>query len=164
MAKGGARNRTGKRLPDPKSARSELRGVRFGKLPRDGYKGDPPKFPLTYSTARERTVWKEVWTTPQAEAWATEPWRWPTIAMYVRARVRFEDKESSAAVGTIMIRLQDQIGLSPAGMRENMWEIEEAPGTRPAAEPEKPEEGKATPTPPAPSSVRDRLKIVQPSA
>lgn len=163
MGRGGARNRTGKRTPDPKSARSELRGVRFGKLPRDGWDQEPPKFPLTYSTARERSVWKEIWTTPQAAAWSTEPWRWSTIALYVRTRVRYEDRESSAALGTIMIRLQDQIGLTPAGLRENQWEIEEAPGTRPTAAVEG--EGDtppapAAPAPPAAASVRGRLKIV----
>lgn len=157
MPRGGARNRSGP-PKDPKSARSDKLGVRFGRLPRGGFTGRPPAWPLsTPATTAERKVWVQVWRTPQAAAWVTEPWRHPTVAMYVRTRVRFEADDAPAALGTIMVRLADQIGLTPAGLRENGWEIEEAPSTRTAETDPTP---KKVPQPPPSTPLRARLKVV----
>lgn len=134
MPSGGARNRSGP-SKDPNSERSEQLGVRFGKLPRGGYTGRPPAWPLTTPASKpEREVWAKAWKTPQAAAWATEPWRWRTVALWVRWSVRMEDADATAAVATAARQLADQIGLTPAGLAENRWEIEEAPttGERPA--------------------------------
>lgn len=53
-----------------------------------------------------------------------------------------EDPEAPAAVGNVVVRLADQIGMTPAGLIENGWRIAEqgepasrevnTPGTRPA--------------------------------
>lgn len=161
MPSGGARNRTGRRQPDPKSARSDRLGVRFGRLPRAGYTGRPPAWPLSTATTREREVWKAAWRTPQAAAWSTEPWRHRTVAMWVRWSVRAEDKDAPAAVATAALRLADQIGLSPAGLRENNWEIEEAPSSavvEPEAKPAK------VPQPPPAKPLKGRLQVVRDGA
>ena len=170
MPRGGARNRSGPQ-PDPNSERSEKRrkagekilGHRFGRLPRAGFTGRVPAWPLTTpATTREREVWKDAWRTPQAAAWATEPWRHRTVALWVRSSVRCEEPDAAASLLAATIRLADQIGMTPAGLRENGWEIEEAPGSRAQPEPE-PSGPARAPKPPPAVPLRDRLKVV-PSA
>lgn len=122
MARGGARSTSGP-PPDPRSERSERRGVRFDALPVEGYAGEPPEFPLPDLTDRELEVWAWAWSTPQAFAWARQPWRYRTIAMWVRWSVRMEEPDAGAALGNVVVRLADQIGMTPAGLKENGWRI-----------------------------------------
>lgn len=122
MPRGGARNRSGPQ-PDPTSGRSDRRGLSFVQLPAEGYSGDVPDFPLPRPTARERALWAKVWAYPQASAWARESWRHETIAMYVRWKVKAEQAKATAAAVAAATRLADQIGLTPAGLRENGWAI-----------------------------------------
>ena len=140
---GGPRTRPG-RKPDPNSERSELRGIVFSALPREGFTGRIPKFPLpkmamgfwtkdgehiddTESAAefskREAALWKWAWRTPQAAAWAAEPWRQYSVAQWVRASVLCEGSDAKAADRTAMLRLADQIGMSPTGLAANGWKI-----------------------------------------
>lgn len=121
MARGGARNRSGP-PPDPKSLKS-AKSRTFTALPAEGFTGKPPKFPLPDATTRERAVWAEAWKTPQAARWVEEPWRWRTVAMWVRWSVRMEADDASAALGNVVVRFADQIGLTPAGLKENGWTI-----------------------------------------
>ncbi|MEU1432144.1 hypothetical protein ABZ412_34260 [Nocardia sp. NPDC005746] len=118
--RGGARNRSGPQ-PDPRSARSDRRGLQLTALPSEGYSGDVPEFPLPRPKVREKALWRLIWTYPQAVAWAREPWRWETVAMYVRWKVRAELADATAADATAMRQLGDQIGLTPAGLKENGW-------------------------------------------
>lgn len=147
MASGGARNRSGPR-PDPKSGRSDRRGYSVAALPSEGYSGEPPEFPLqpivlfteyfedrvkvkqrdeggTESfRGREAEVWAEAWRTPQACAWSMESWRWPVVAEYCRLKAAVEfDPTASAALVAQLHRYRDQIGLTPAGLRENGWAV-----------------------------------------
>lgn len=122
MARGGARNRSGPQ-PDPLSGRSESRGLKFDQLPAEGYWGEFPEFSLPGATDRELAVWEKLWRTPQAAAWAREPWRHSTVENYARWTVRSEDPEASAAIMAQVHRLGDQLGLTPAGLRENGWSI-----------------------------------------
>lgn len=147
MGSGGARNRSGPQA-DPTSARSESRGVKLTALPREGYRGDVPDFPLgkvdIYYTvkddngkpvrefdedatqeryARELELWGWAWTTPQAAAWAAEPWRWYTVGLWVRTAALCESSDAQAADKNSLHRFADQIGLTPAGLRENGWAL-----------------------------------------
>lgn len=122
MARGGARNRSGP-PPDPNSGRSDRRGFKLSALPAEGYQGNVPGWPLGIQSAREVEVWEEAWTSPQACAWSIQSWRWRTVAMWVRWSVRMEDPEAPAALGNVVVRLADQIGLTPAGLKENGWAI-----------------------------------------
>ncbi|SEN85605.1 hypothetical protein [Nonomuraea pusilla] len=97
----------------------------FTALPAEGYDGEPPEFPLPLANARELEVWEEAWRTPQAAAWSIQPWRWRTVAMWVRWSVRMEAEDASAALGNVVVRFADQIGLTPAGLKENGWKIAE---------------------------------------
>lgn len=130
MARGGARNRSGPQ-PDEKSGRSDARGIVFTALPAEGHRGEPPAFPLgpiaertSELAERELAIWAEVWRSPQACAWALQEWRWMTVAHYVRLALKVELGGAAADVNA-MIRLSDQIGLSPAGLKENGWKIAE---------------------------------------
>lgn len=130
MARGGPRNRSGPQ-PDPMSGASARKGLSFRTLDAAGYKGQAPKFPLEMLTLREAAVWVDLWTTPQAIAWAAEPWRWRIIAMYVRLSVACEGTlgedgilmQASAAHVAQAHRFADQIGLTPAGLKENGWSV-----------------------------------------
>lgn len=122
IMRGGARNRSGP-PPDEKSGRSDRRGLSFTALPSEGYCGEVPDFPLPDVTERELEVWADAWRTPQAEAWAAQPWRHRTVALWVRWSVRMEHPEASAALGQVVVRFADQIGLTPAGLKENGWKI-----------------------------------------
>ncbi|MER6942504.1 hypothetical protein ABT294_00650 [Nonomuraea sp. NPDC000554] len=97
----------------------------FTALPAEGYDGEPPEFPLPLATGRELEVWAEAWSTPQAAAWSVQAWRWRAVAMWVRWSVRMEAEDASAALGNVVIRYADQIGLTPAGLKENGWKIAE---------------------------------------
>lgn len=121
MAAGGARNRSGPK-PDLTSERSDLRGIKLDALPSGGFDGDAPEFPMPEATDRELEVWDELWTTPQACAWALEQWRWRIVAMYCRWSVRSEGVVPAAFLGQVH-RLGDQLGLTPAGLIENGWAI-----------------------------------------
>ncbi|MFC9786446.1 hypothetical protein [Rhodococcus sp. NPDC127528] len=122
MARGGGRNRSGPPA-DPKSGRSDQRGLSFTTLPSEGFTGKAPDWPFSKGSTRERAVWKKAWTYPQGAQWIKEPWRWETIAMWVRRKVLAESPEATAADVTVLHRLADQIGMTPAGLRENGWQI-----------------------------------------
>lgn len=80
--------------------------------------------------------------------------------------MRCEAGDAPASLFTAAIRLADQIGLTPAGLRENGWELEELPGSRAVAEQsgaEEPAAGKV-PQPPPTVPLRDRLKVVPDAA
>lgn len=148
MASGGARNRSGP-PKDPTSGRSDRRGIRFDALPAEGYEGEAPVWPLPKRfvwdvyfvekqrvrelnieatqavTDRELDLWLWAWSTPQACAWAqpSEAWRLHTIAMWVRTYVICESSEATAADKSSLHRFADQIGLTPAGLKENGWTV-----------------------------------------
>lgn len=121
MTSGGARNRSGPRA-DPNSLTSGKKGLSLQALSPAGFQGEPPDMPLDDVTSRELVVWGELWRTPQATAWIAEPWRWRTVALYVRWSVRAEGDVPAAFLGQVH-RLGDQIGLTPAGLKENGWAI-----------------------------------------
>lgn len=147
MPKGGARNRSGP-AADPASGRSEQRGYTLTALPAGGYEGKVPEFPLPrivrwnefYEDGKKRRetddgategfrereleVWAEAWRTPQACAWSLESWRWPTVAEFCRLKTIVEmEPDANAALVAQLHRFRDQIGLTPAGLKENGWAI-----------------------------------------
>ncbi|MGW0043463.1 hypothetical protein [Rhodococcus sp. NPDC003348] len=119
---GGARNRSGPHA-DPLSGRSDTRNLKARQLDVHGYQGAIPTFPLADPTDREVEVWEQAWRTPQASQWIRESWRWRTIALWTRWSVKMEAPDAPAATAAAAVRLADQIGLTPAGLRENGWVI-----------------------------------------
>lgn len=175
MTRGGARNRSGP-PPDPNSGRSDRRGLSLTALPNEGFDGEAPDFPLSPAVVideyfvdkqkvretdegatetrreREAELWEWVWCTPQAAAWARESWRWQTVAMWVRTMAICESPDATAADKNALHRFADQIGLTPAGLRENGWAIAAAE-IEPQRAPRKGSE-------PSRKSSRDRMKVV----
>lgn len=154
MTKGGARNRSGP-APDPNSGRSERRGYKLNELPAEGYTGPVPDFPLPSPSGRELEVWEWAWRTPQACAWSlpSEAWRSPFVARWVRLTVRAEDRESPASLQAALMRLEDRIGLSTAGLAEMGWAVKRDEVGERRAE-------RVNEKPPARGSSRDRMKVV----
>lgn len=122
MARGGARNRSGP-APDPRSGRSDRRGLSYSALPNEGYQGEVPDFPLPGALERELEVWAVLWRTPQACAWVREPWRWLNVADLVRLQVRGEALDAPVNIATVVRQLRADLGLTPAGLKENGWAI-----------------------------------------
>lgn len=172
MASGGARNRSGP-PPDPTSLKSAGRGISLTALPAGGYVGDVPPFPLPkikvfdiyfedkqrvkeYDAdttdaryARELELWEWAWRTPQAAAWAAEPWRQHPVALWVRTAAVCESGDATAADKNSLHRFADQIGLTPAGMAFNGWKVAADQIATKRAE-------KAAATEPAVQTARDR--------
>jgi hypothetical protein len=67
--------------------------------------------------------------------------------------VKAEAEDASAAVVTAMMRLADQIGLSPAGLKENGWAVAVDEVAARAA-------GQGEDAPETRKSSRDRMKVV----
>ena len=143
MGSGGARNRSG-----PAVSLTSETGLRLTALPSEGYRGRVPKFPLPGPSERELVLWRQVWRTPQACAWASpaESWRQRTVAMYVRTFVRCEAADAPAALIGQLHRFADQIGMTTAGLSEMGWRVaaDEVAGAR------------AVKVPPAPTPRRMR--------
>ena len=175
MARGGARNRSGPQA-DPKSARSANRGLSYDQLPSEGRQGEPPLAwplgrPAVYiekfengkpikeldeeataeREAQEQALWAQVWTYPQAVAWEREPWRWNIVALWVRTFLVCAGPEAKAADKSSLHRFGDQLGLTPAGLRENGWMI-----VRDEVSEKRSEKEAAEPVPDRPLTARER--------
>jgi hypothetical protein len=143
--------------PDPRSGRSERRGIQFNALPAEGYGGEAPDFPLPDCTYNEKSLWLWAWKQPQAAVWAREPWRWPNVALWVRTFVRCSSEEAKAADINSLHRLADDIGMTTAGLRLNGWKIaaDEVAAKRAEPMPEVEDD---------PDDVRGRLTVVRDAA
>lgn len=165
--------------PDPNSLRSAQRGLTFIGLPAAGYEGEAPAFPLPAIPVydiwfedkkrvkeldedatearrdREEVLWAWAWTTPQAAAWAKEHWRWPIVAMWVRTMVLCESSDATAADKGSLHRFADQIGMTPAGLKENGWKV--------AADQLAEKRAEKAPAPAVPTA-RDRMKALRGAA
>lgn len=144
--------------PDPTSGRSDRRGYKLTALPAAGFDGEVPDFPLPAAAAsdaigaRELEIWDLHWRTPQACAWFLEPWRWETVAEFCRIKAIVEiAPDASAALVDKLRMYRDQIGMTPAGLRENGWAI---------AHDEVGERRDGKPVAEKPKSSRDRMKVV----
>ena len=123
MASGGVRNRGGRPV-DPTSARSDARQLSYVNLPVEGYQGDIPEYPKPAAKgSRVLTLWAETWRMPQAAVWINEPYRWPVIAEYCLLMRAIELEPDKAALLAQVHRYRDQLGLTPAGLRENGWQV-----------------------------------------
>lgn len=132
MTSGGARNRSGPSF-DPRSATSEALGRTLLSLPRSGYRGKAPEWPKPALEGdsngvdrRAREIWLTVWKYPQAAEWKKTPYRWEIIAEMCLLMAQIEVEPGKAAIVAQVHRYRDQLGLTPAGMKENGWQIEPA--------------------------------------
>jgi hypothetical protein len=96
-------------------------------LPAAGRKGKAPAFPLTIprgSTKAVRALWKELWATPQADAWESLGWT-RVIARYTLKAIEAEKPLATASLLSEVRQLEDRLGLTPMSMKRLQWEIAE---------------------------------------
>jgi hypothetical protein len=123
-------------------------------LPSAPFDQDAPEIPLPAPTAREVELWNLAWAAPQAWMWIQEPWRWQTIGLWVRRTALAESKDANASDINAVIRLADQIGMTPAGLKENGWAI--AADKAGPSQAEKPEQSERST-----SRSKDRFRVVR---
>lgn len=122
MTSGGARARSGP-PPDRLAIRNGRAGADWIRLPAAGRKGDPPAFPLPRSTKRERDVWAAEWKRPQAIMWEANGQELE-VALYVRTLREAELPKAPASIRTLLVRMQEHLGLSQPGLARNHWIID----------------------------------------
>ena len=147
MPSGGARSRSGP-APDPDSYRSQNRD--WIDLPAAGFTGVVPAFPLArisvydiYYEGKKRVrefdadatealrdneiaLWGELWLKPQAHAWDALGLKFQ-VAAYVRAFIESTGADSNAGLKTAALRMENELGISIAGMKQNLWRIGDGP-------------------------------------
>jgi hypothetical protein len=133
---GGARARSGPPA-DPNSGRSEKRTDGWTDLPaKSGLRA--PKWPLALLTAQEKALWTKLWAKPQAVMWKRQGLEWQ-VANYVRTFLESSDLGASGSLKTVVLRMEDTLGLSLAGLAALRWRITQdevaAKRTEPAATP-----------------------------
>ena len=119
MASGGARARSGP-APDPDSNRSLNRS--WVDLTAEGFDGDAPGWPFEPDNIMELDMWNELWKRPQALMWSQLGLR-DQVAAYVRAYCESILAEASASLKTAVLRMETELGISVAGLRQNGWRI-----------------------------------------
>lgn len=127
MPRGGARTKSGP-PPDPNSLRNHANTGEWITLPAEGRKGRTPKWPLLtldeepILASREAVLWKRLWSKPQAIMWEAQGVEYE-LALYVRRAVEAELPGASAGLGTLVLRMADNFGITPQGMNANKWKL-----------------------------------------
>jgi hypothetical protein len=112
--------------------------------------GDAPVWPLPEPTPRELGLWVTEWERPQAVMWEVHGLELE-VAVYVRTLVSAESPKATAAERTLLMRQQENLGLSMPGLARNKWRITGVGPPAPAPRSPRSAQG---------SSARDRLKVV----
>lgn len=107
--------------PDPHARRKNKRPD-WLRLPSAGRSSDPPDFPLPRPSAAVRSLWAELWRSPQAVAWESLGWT-RVVARYAKLLVAAEKAAASAALLSEVRQLEDRLGLTPMAMKRLQWEI-----------------------------------------
>lgn len=119
---GGARVRSGP-PPDPNALRRDRKtDAGWVTLPAEGRAGDPPAWPLTAVTAREKHWWAHLWKMPQAVQWERDG-QALEVALYVRRLCEAEKRNAPVSLATLVRQLADNLGLTIPGMARLRWRI-----------------------------------------
>ena len=151
MPSGGARVRSGP-APDPNALRRERDAGEWVELPSVGRLTEPPEWPLSGFSPRERELWARLWCMPQALMWERYGQELE-VALYVRQLERFERPKAPIILGTLVRQMADSLGLTTPGLRANRWKI-----LRDVAD--QPTRGAPQPEPKQGPSARERLKVL----
>lgn len=145
--------------PDPMSDRSfrrraagEALAVGWIVLPITGRTEPAPVWPLIEPSARELQLWASLWARPQATEWERLGQHFE-VALYVRRLAEVERPDSSAALGSLLIRLGEALGLTIPGLQARRWQIGATRAELASVTP-LPND----PRPGAPISARDRIR------
>ncbi|MEE6273507.1 hypothetical protein V2J56_09130 [Georgenia sp. MJ206] len=160
MTSGGARGQSGP-PPDPNALRRDRKSDQstWTNLPRRC--GDEaPAWPLDGQTARERDLWAELWSAPQAKMWHQLLLNLE-VALYTRYVAEAEKPDASAGLRTLVRQHQDSLGISTSGMNRLRWRV--VPDEMKDRREERAAAAEATAQPPrrnARGSVRERLGAI----
>lgn len=127
MPRGGARTKSGP-APDPNALRRSRKDDQdWVTLPAEGRDGDLPEWPMLANpeqllAEREHKLWANLWTKPQAVQWEIASLEYE-VAMYVRRAVEAELPGAAAGLGTLVLRMADNLGITPQGMNANRWKL-----------------------------------------
>lgn len=111
--------------------------------------GDPPEWPLTRATGREKVLWAREWRRPQAVMWERNGWE-AEVALYVRTLALAERTKAPMISRTLARQYMESLGISGDGLRRARWIID--PSGEPVAA-----QAEAVPER---TDSRDRLKLV----
>ncbi len=113
------------RTPEPTARRRNARPT-WLKLPRDGHTGDPPAFPLARPSKTVQALWEELWSTPQAAAWATMgAGTARVVARYCKMALAAEKANAPSTLISEVRQLEHQLGLTPRSMQALQWVIDD---------------------------------------
>jgi len=122
MVSGGARARSGP-APDPNALRRDRKDDKaWVTLPAEGFQGVTPEFPLEGFSPAEWSLWKRLWSKPQAFMWDQLQLEFE-VAAYVRAFLESVEPDASAGLKTAVLRMSAELGLSTVGMGQLRWKI-----------------------------------------
>lgn len=121
------------------------------KLERLGEKIATLELTIEATELAEKTLWVELWRTPQAVAWEKLKWT-REVALYVRLQVAAELGDLNSGKEARM--WSDRLGLNPNALLRNRWKIDGTPTA-----PEQPTTGRRRKK--ADQTARDRLRLVQ---
>lgn len=109
--------------PKPDSQRRRRNAtVAMTQLPAEGRQGEPPAWPLAASAAFDEQTWRDLWSTPQAEAW--ERLGVGVIRMVARYVVLLAEADVGEPKAAMEVRqIEDRLGLSPLAMLRLRWEV-----------------------------------------
>ena len=104
-------------------------------LPREGYTGPIPKWPLSNEASEaEASFWETIWRTPQAAMWAKGGEGLErVVARYVMTAV-LSEMEPTASMLAQVSKFEQNLGLTPKAMKDLQWEVESAPEKKDLAE------------------------------
>src|SRR4051812_18061018 len=104
MPSGGARRSSGP-APDPNALRRDRKDDgEWVTLPREGFTGDIPRFPLADAAGAETDLWTVLWRKPQGFMWEKLGLEYE-VAAYVRAFLESVEFEASAGLKTAVLRM-----------------------------------------------------------
>lgn len=155
MTSGGARVRSGP-PPDPQALRRDRDSSDWTRIPSQRT-GPTPPFPLPRPTKRELAIWEREWTRPQAVMWEAYGW-FSQVAIYVRHLKAAENPKATSTARALLLRQEDALGISIAGLQRNRWIIaaDDIPRGISEGEPEVPEPRHA----PRGGTAKHRLGVI----
>ena len=108
---------------DPDAIRRDRNGHRFLTLP-VGRTGKPPAWPsyIRQQDETEAAIWADLWILPQATVWESHHME-AEVALYARTLAKAQQRGVAAAWRVLVMRQQDSLGLSLAGLRANRWQM-----------------------------------------
>lgn len=122
--RGGARVNSGPLAKDPTNRRRRnAAAVNLQELPRDGYQGPVPDWPVpSPPTESVAATWRSLWRRPQAAAWVGMGFE-NAVARLAVLTVAAMDPDAPSAVLTEVRQMEDRLGLNPAAMQRLRWKL-----------------------------------------